>query len=272
MSLFVPIQTPSAFVSMKVRLLIDLGKTRGWFSMIAWAHRLSGLLMAGMIWWHILSLSTNIPHNPEKLQFKLFGGGWAVFLAWWLAIPMIFHALNGGRLMLYESFGSRNDTTLIRWVFGTSALYLIVLGLVMILGDQAVSPPLFWVVTLSLALSLGYGVGGRIRSTPLSFFWKLQRMSGAFLLGVVPAYVVFIQLRPPSGRYADILISAMQNGFIKGTFILAILAAFYHGGYGIFSVIRDYTSSKVLERVSAALIVAMSVLLAVLGIWAVCSI
>lgn len=51
----------------------------------------------------------------KLLRLPLF-----VLLEWLLAVPVIFHALNGGRLMLYEIFGNRKDALVLRWALGLS--------------------------------------------------------------------------------------------------------------------------------------------------------
>jgi len=56
-------------------------------------------------------------------------------LEWALAMPVIFHALNGGRLILYEAFGYRNDESMIRWASGLSTIYALLLGTFMIMGN-----------------------------------------------------------------------------------------------------------------------------------------
>ncbi len=76
-------------------------------------------------------------HYDTKMQIfssPLFG-----FFEWLLAVPVIFHALNGGRLILYESFGNREDNAVIKWLSSFSALYLLFLGILMIAGNQSVS-------------------------------------------------------------------------------------------------------------------------------------
>ena len=50
---------------------------------------------------------------------------------------MIFHCLNGGRLLVYEFFTTDYDELLRTWVIALSAVYLVLLGSLMVLGDQA---------------------------------------------------------------------------------------------------------------------------------------
>ena len=84
-------------------------QTRGWPFVITWIHRISGMLMVIYIWLHIYTLSFLAEPDAYDSKMKLFGSFAFSFLEWLLAVPVIFHALNGGRLIMYEIFGSRND-------------------------------------------------------------------------------------------------------------------------------------------------------------------
>lgn len=55
-------------------------------------------------------------------------------IAWARRITGILLALY----ILYEVFGNRRDDTLIKWAWALSAIYVLLLGLVMIIGSQAV--------------------------------------------------------------------------------------------------------------------------------------
>ena len=155
-------------------------KNRGWPYVLAWAHRVSGILLVLYVWFHIYTLSLlqtpDIFDSKMKfLKFFLF-----VFLEWLLAIPVIFHALNGGRLILYESYGNRKDTTAVRWVVFLTTLYLLLMGFLMILANQTVSPVFFWLCVLICAACLAYVVFTRTWNTQNRLAWKLQRISGGF--------------------------------------------------------------------------------------------
>ena len=98
-------------------------KTRGWPFVIAWIHRISGILMVLYIGIHIYTLSFLVSPDAYDAKMKVFGFFPFSFLEWLLAVPVIFHAFNGGRLILYEIFGVRNDESMIRWVLGLSVIY-----------------------------------------------------------------------------------------------------------------------------------------------------
>jgi succinate dehydrogenase hydrophobic membrane anchor protein len=115
-------------------------------------------------------------------------------------------------------------------------------------------------VALSAGLVLGYGVAVRVWSTAHSIFWKLQRISGVFLLPVLPAYLVFIQFSMPAGGNSGILLLGLQNVFIKLVFLLTMAAAIYHGAYGIFSIVSDYVRSRILKGAAAIFIILLALI------------
>jgi succinate dehydrogenase / fumarate reductase cytochrome b subunit len=180
-------------------------KTRGWPFVIAWLHRISGMLMVLYIWVHIYTLSFLATPDAYNAQMKLFGVFPFSFLEWLLAVPIIFHALNGGRLILYEIFGSRNDESMIRWVLGLSATYFLLLGLLMVMGNQTVSPIFFWLIIFIIGTLPSYLVASKIRNMAGSITWKLQRISGAYLIVMIPAHLLFMHLQPAVGHETDLL-------------------------------------------------------------------
>ena len=84
--------------------------------------------------------------------------------------------------------------------------------------------------------------------------WKLQRITGAFLLMLVPAHIVFMHVNAPVGHQANVVIMRMQEIFIKVVDMALLLGLLYHGGYGLISVVGDYLSSRGL-RIGAALVI-----------------
>lgn len=238
----------------KLPILSFYAKTRGWHFIISWCHRIAGILLVGYIWFHIYNLAFLDTPNAYDAKMQLFRSPFFAFLEWALAIPVIFHALNGGRLILYESFGNRSDGSTLRWMFGICSVYVAVLGLLMLMGNQSISAFFLWITMLITALGLAYGVAARIWKTEHSFFWKLQRISGVFLLAMVPVHLLFMHLNPTVAQEANIVIVRMQSPFIKTVDLCLLVAALYHGGYGLISVVRDYTSFPILRRGFAALV------------------
>jgi succinate dehydrogenase hydrophobic anchor subunit len=241
-------------------------KTRGWPYVIAWFHRIAGLILVVYLWFHtytLLSLSTPPLYDASM---KIYGSFFFTILEWALAIPVIFHALNGGRLILYEGFEMRSDGSMIRYVSGLSVVYAALFGVLMIMGTQSVSPVFYWLTMLIAALTLAYGVTSKFWKTQHSLLWKLQRITGAFLLVMVPAHLLFMHLNPSVGKDANTVIMRMQNGFIKFTDIGLIVMVIYHAGYGVMSVVRDYVSFRVFRTGLAVLVILVMVIFAWAGI------
>jgi succinate dehydrogenase / fumarate reductase cytochrome b subunit len=241
-------------------------KTRGWAFILSWIHRITGLLLLLYVWFHLITLSAlSIPGNYDA-KMALFSAPLIVFFEWLLAIPVIFHAVNGGRLMLFEIYGYRDDTAMIRWLFMVSAAYVSLLAVLMLLGNQSVSPIFFWLTVLIIAVICGYAFVARIWRLGHSQFWKFQRASGAFLLVMIPAHFLFMHLNPAVGKDSAVIIARIQNAFIKIVDLALVLAVVYHGGYGLFSVGKDYLVSRRLQVLMTALIVVVMVLSAWIGL------
>lgn len=188
------------------------------------------------------------------------------FLEWAIAIPVIFHALNGGRLILYEGFEIRNDKSMISYTLSLSFLYVALLGALMLMGTQSVSPVFYWLTMLIVSLTLTYGVISKLWKTRHSLSWKLQRITGAFLLVMVPAHLLFMHLNPSIGKEANIVIMRMQNWFIKIVDLGLIIVAFYHAGYGLISVARDYVSFRTFKLALTAMVIIVLAIVALAGI------
>jgi len=246
----------------KLPVVSFYARIRGWPFVIAWLHRISGMLMILYIWIHIYTLSFLDTPDAYDTQMKLWGSFPFSLLEWLLAAPIIFHALNGGRLILYEIFGIRNDESMTRWVLGLSAIYFLLLGLLMVMGNQTVSPIFFWLTVIIIGILLGYRVAAKIRNIAGSMIWKLQRISGAYLIVMIPAHFLFMHLQPPVGHEAGVVIARMQNIFIKFIDLTLVIGGLYHAGYGLTAIIRDYLKPGPLQ---AGLVYLMVVIMAVFG-------
>ena len=234
--------------------------------MLAWIHRTTGILMVFYVLFHIYTLS--FLQSPEAYDAKMQILRFFVFviLEWALAIPVILHALNGGRLLLYEIFGARKDDAIIRWVWGFSLLYVLLLGFMMVAGNQTVTPIFYWLTTLLVACSLGYIVFAKMWKTNISIGWKLQRITGGFLLIMIPAHMLFMHLNIGTGHEASVVIARMQNVFIKIVDIGIVISALFHGGYGLLSIAKDYISSRFLQNLCAVVICAVMVFFGWIGV------
>lgn len=250
----------------KIPYIAFYANTRGWAFILSWCHRIAGLLLVGYLWFHLITLSSlGIPGDFDA-KMALFSSPLIVFCEWLLAIPVIFHAVNGGRLMLFEFYGYRDDTAMIRWLFVVSAVYVCLSAFLMLLGNQSVSPIFFWLTVFVVAVIGGYAFSARIFRSEHSQLWKCQRASGAFLLVMMPAHFLFMHLNPAVGKDSAVIIARMQNFFVKIIDLTMVLAAVYHGGYGLFSVGKDYIASRPLQILMAALVAAAMVLFAWIGV------
>jgi succinate dehydrogenase cytochrome b556 subunit len=241
----------------KVPFLSDTARSRGWHYVISWCHRISGVGLVVYLLVHIYTLSSLQTPADYDGKMKLLAIPFVVFMAWLSCLPVVFHALNGGRLILYESFGNRNDETLIRWTFGLTALYAAVFGLLILMKSQNVSPFFFWVLFLLAALLAAYAVGARLWRSGHTLYWKLQRITGAFLLVAVPAHLMFSHLNPGVAHEAQAVILRMQSVFIKVVDIMLAVSALYHAGYGLFSIGADYIRTRSLRRLYTAAVAAV---------------
>jgi len=250
----------------KLPVVAFYSKTRGWPFLIAWAHRITGIILVLYIWLHIYTLS--LLKSPENFDTKMKILGFVLFvlLEWLLAVPVIFHALNGGRIILYESFGSRNDDGMIRWVSVLSIIYVLLLGLLMVMGNQAVSTVFFWILALIASFCILFLVSEKIRTTGNSIYWRLHRITGAFLLIMVPAHLLFMHLQPSIGHDSSVIIFRMQSVFVKIVDLLLVTCALYHGSYGMLSIAKDYIESKAFQTGVAVLVICIAVVFAWVGI------
>jgi len=247
----------------RLPVLSCYAKTRGWHYVISWLHRLTGigLIIILMIHMYILS-SWQIP-NVFNTDMKIPVRPIFLFLVWASSLVVSFHALNGGRLILYELFGKRSDEAMIRWIFGLSAAYAAMVGLMMVMKNQRVSAFFFWLMAFFLGAIAAYVIASRIWKKRHSVLWKLQRISGAFLFITVPAYLLFSYLNPGEADGAQEAIAWIQNVFTRLATLTLAAWALYHAGYGLFSIAADYTSSGITRAGITALIVVVIAVLAV---------
>jgi succinate dehydrogenase / fumarate reductase, cytochrome b subunit len=236
-------------------------RNRGGAFIISWCHRLTGILLVLFLLFHIYTLSSLSAPGAYESMMTLYKIPVLGFLEWALAVPVIFHALNGGRLILYESFRFRRNDVLLNWVAGLTLLYAAFSAALMVMGDQSVSPVFFWTAALAAGLTAAYGLYSRIRRTFHEPTWKFQRISGAFLLVMVPAHFLFMHLNPQIAKEAQEVVLRMQNPFIKLIDAVLVVSALYHGGYGLASILHDYAASKRI-RVTGTTAVALAMAIA----------
>jgi len=250
----------------KLPRLSFYARTRGWHFIIAWFHRVTGILLVIFVWIHMYLFSS--PYGTGSYEVSAPGLGSLIFtfFQWILVVPIIFHAFNGGRLILYEIYGNRGEQGMFRWVTGLCIIYLVILGLIMLMGNQSVSPFIFWLVMIAVASILSCGVGARIWRVGHSIFWRLQRITATFLLIMIPAYVMFMHLTLVSSQETGIVISGMQKYFIQAVYLLLLFGTLYHAGYGIWSLVSDYLCSRTLRRGAALLVTLVMLVFAWMGV------
>ena len=241
-------------------------QARGWPFVLSWSHRIAGIILVLYVWLHIYTLSLLPSPDLFNAKMKLFRFFPFVILEWTLAIPVIFHALNGGRMILYESFGNRNDSAAIRWVLSLAAVYVLFAGMMMVRGDQMVSPLFFWSGMLIFSLGVSYAAARRIWRSGNSSGWKLQRISGSFLMIMIPAHLLFMHLQPSVGHDALQIHERMQHMLIKVVDIFLVAATMYHGGYGVASIVKDYSASRWVKAMGTCLIMLVMLFFSWMGL------
>ena len=232
----------------KIPFVGTYAQTRGWPYVIAWGHRIAGVLLALYVLLHIYTLSYLATPDIYDMKMKIYGTFLFSFLEWLLAIPVIFHALNGGRLILYEIFGARSDRLMLTWVFSLAIIYTLLQAVFMIMGTQSVTPVFFWLTVFILSLCLVVLVATKIWQLEGALTWKLQRISGAYLFIMIPAHLLFMHLHPAAGHEAGVVIARLQNFFIKLVDIILVIAVLFHAGYGLISICKDYITSRILTK------------------------
>jgi len=249
----------------KLPVLSCYAKTRGWHYVISWLHRFTGIGLIIILIVHMYILSSLQTPDVDHAKMKVIVSPIFIFLAWASSLVVSFHALNGGRLILYELFGRRDDADMIRWIFGLSAAYAAMVGLLMMMKNQHVSAFSFWLMAFFLGAIAAYVIASRIWKKRHSVLWKLQRISGAFLFITVPAYLLFSNMNPGEADGAQEAVAWVQNVFTRLVFLMLATCALYHAGYGLFSIAADYTPSGITRTGMTVLIV---VLIAVLAVFA----
>lgn len=255
-------RSPKAWLS-ALRLMV---RNKGFAYLITWGHRITGLLLVAYALFHVYTLTALKDPASYDAKMALFGGPVFLFLEWALAIPVILHSFNGGRLILYELFGRRDDKAMLRAVFAFSGLYVLLLGVVMVMGGQTVSPVSFWLFVLAAALSVTVLVGQRIWKVGHAWSWKLQRFTGAFLLVMIPAHMILSHLNVEASHSAEVVVARMRIGLVKVVDILLLLSVMYHAAYGLISIAGDYLAGRLARTGAYILVVLIGLAVAYFGL------
>lgn len=250
----------------KLPFISKYSKTKGWSFIISWAHRLSGLLLVIFIWYHIYNLSALLTPLEYQRKMAFFGGPIFLFLQWLLSIPLIFHATNGARLILYELFSFRNNDSLIRWALGISLVYVILLAMLMILNNQNVSAIFFWLLVTSIGIGCAIKISSKLKTTRHSVYWRAQRLTASYLLAFAPAHMLFMHLNYFMSHDVTVVVTRMQSIVIKIIDLSFILALFYHISYGLMTIVNDYVELKIVREVLKGIIVVVALMFIWIGI------
>jgi len=240
--------------------------SRGWSFLISWGHRLAGLTLVGYMFAHIYTLSLLLTPATFDADMRLLHNVVFSFLEWALAIPLIFHSLNGGRLILYELFHVREEELMIRWIAGLGLIYVVLVGFFFIREGPQISATLFWSITVATSIVAFFIVLFKVWMTANSILWKLQRITGAFMLPMLIGHMLFMHMNYLTGHESKTIILRIQSPFIKGMDIVLILLLLFHAGYGLFSIAADYIKSGPILRSFAFLVIMVMAISAFFGI------
>ena len=230
-------------------------RSRGWPYILSWAHRATGVILVLYLLIHVYTLSALPKTEVFAAKMAFYNNLVFSFLEWAIAILLVFHALNGARLILYEIFHARDDNSMIRWVAVLGIIYILTLGYFMIIGGQETSVKFYWLITLILSCIVGYVVYQKIWMAHNRSLWKLQRISGAFLLPMTLAHMLFMHVNYLTGHDAGIITIRMQGYLTKGIDFILVALVIYHGAYGLCSIISDYVGNIYFRRLLAISII-----------------
>ena len=244
----------------KFPILSYYANSRGWSFLISWGHRLAGLTLVGYLFAHIYTLSFLFTPATFDADMRLLHNAVFSFLEWALAIPLIFHSLNGGRLVLYELFHVREDEIVIRWAVIFGLIYISTVGSFFIQETSQASVALFWSITVAISLIAFLMVFNKVWRTGNSIFWKLQRITGIFLIPMLSGHMLFMHMNYLTGHDSKTILLRMQDPSIKGMDFVLLIVLLFHAGYGVFSVIADYMKpGPLLKSLTCCVIIVMAI-------------
>ena len=172
-------------------VLGGIARNRGVHYIVSWLQRLSGLSLAAYLALHLYTLSGLSSPESFKAAMLVYRQPVFVFLAWTLAFPLAFHAFNGMRLLLFELFGIRDESAPLEVGLGPWH------GLCGF-ADGAHDPrrpdgfrALFLGRGPGPALAAVWAVAVKVVPLSLGWGWKLQRLTAAGLLVLLPAHFLF---------------------------------------------------------------------------------
>jgi succinate dehydrogenase hydrophobic membrane anchor protein len=118
----------------------------------------------------------------------------------------------------------------------------------MAMGNQRVSAGAFWLAMMIAGMLMAVIVFNKVRATRNGALWKLQRISGAFLLPMVTGHMAFMHLNYKVGHDVDVILARMSHMGIKTLDILFVTTVFFHAGFGLATIIGDYVEAPLLRK------------------------
>lgn len=246
--------------------LAGAARARGGAWVIAWLHRISGIVLAVYLWFHLVTLSRLADPAVFDAHMALLQRPLWVFLEWLLAVPVVFHALNGARLTAYEIFGLRRDAAAVRWVMGGSAAYVLTLGALMLGADQTVTAAVFWLPLLIVAGFLGILAWQQARRAQAAALWRWQRIGGAVLLVLVPAHMLLMHLTPQAGHDAATILARTAIPLVKAVDFILLAGLLFHSACGLLSIAGDYVVTPAQRWLARTAVIGATVAFGVFGI------
>lgn len=239
---------------------------RGWFFLVTWLQRATGILLTVYLFFHVASLTSLSSPDQYNALMNVYRKGVMPFLEWALAIPVMFHALNGARLVLFELYGLRNIRTQMLWTWSLVALFALMMAILMVRADQQVSIFFFWVFTLGGSGVLAVALAIRLFASGHSIFWTMHRITGEFLLVAIPAHLVLMHLNPHVAKDAAVVVARMQDSLVRLADAVLVAAVFYHAGYGLTSLVRDHVPTGTVRRILLVVGTALTAFFACVGL------
>jgi succinate dehydrogenase hydrophobic anchor subunit len=229
--------------------------SRGISYLVCWGHRVAGLILLVFLAFHVNTLSLlQDPVSYTGAMERLSRFPFTV-LEWMLAAPLIFHALNGARVILYEWSVMEDPERALPLMWVISGLYMGLLALFMSSPSRAVPLGLFWLPLVCGAAILAYLTSRRVLSLGRrAFFWGLHRICAVFLLVILPAHMLVMHSVRGLARDAALVSGRLDNPWILSFDVAVMMVVTYHAGYGLFSILSDYIPWRAL-RVTVGILV-----------------
>jgi len=155
---------------------------------------------------------------------------------------------------------------MIRAVVILGAIYVLLVGFFFIEEGPQISAIIFWSITAAMSLLALLIVVVKIWATANSNLWKLQRITGAFMLPMLIGHMLFMHMNYFTGHDSKTILMRMESPFIRGLDFALIVLLLFHAGYGVFAVIADYLKPGPLLKSLTFLIIIVMIISAFFGI------